>query len=66
MTCIELCVIGPKLYHIDSEDWLSWLSKTFKTHLPKPAEFEPSFRKVRQLPAKLHVLVPAHLWVREF
>jgi len=40
--------------------------KKFQTHPPKPAEAEPSFRKVSLPPAKLHVLFPAHLWVREF
>ena len=38
----------------------------FKTHPPKLAEFEPSFREVSLLPAKLRMLFPAHLWVREF
>ena len=65
MTCIELCVIGQKL-SLKSEDWLSWLSKKFKTHPPKPAEVEPSFRKVSLPPAKLRMLFSAHLWVREF
>jgi len=40
--------------------------KKFKTHPPKPAEVEPSFRKVSLLPAKLPMLFPANLWVREF
>ena len=35
-------------------------------HPTKPAEVEPSFRKVSLLPAKLRMLFPAHLWVREF
>jgi len=38
----------------------------FKTQPPKPAEVEPNFRKVSLLPAKLRMLFPAHLWVREF
>jgi len=38
----------------------------FKTHPPKPAEAEPSFRKVSLLPAKLCMLFPAHLWAGEF
>ena len=45
--------------------WLSWLSKKFR-HPPKPAEVEPSFRKVCLPPATLCMLFPAHLWVREF
>ena len=40
--------------------------KNFQTHPPKPAEAEASFRKVSLLPAKLRMLFPAHLWVREF
>jgi len=40
--------------------------KKFKTHPPKPAEVNPSFRKVSLLPAKLHMLFPAHLWDGEF
>jgi len=31
----------------------SWLSKKFQTHPLKPAESEPSFRKVNLLPVKL-------------
>jgi len=38
----------------------------FQTHPPKPVEAEPSFRKVSLPPAKLHMLFPAHLWVRRF
>ena len=38
----------------------------FQTHPPKPDEAEPSFTKVSLLPAKLRILFPAHLWVREF
>jgi len=40
-----------------------WLSR--HTHR-KPAEVEPSFRKVSLLPAKLGMLFPTYLWVREF
>ena len=54
------------LSHWKARIWLSWLSKKFKTHPPKPPEVEPSFRKVSLLPAKLRMLFPAHLWVREF
>ena len=45
-----------------------WLSKKeFSTQKPtKPAEAEPSFRKVSLPPAKLRMLFPSHLWVREF
>ena len=46
--------------------WLSWLSKKMQTHPPKPAEVEPSFRKVCLPPATLCMLFPAYLWVREF
>ena len=42
-----------------------WLSKKFQTHPPKPAEAEPSFRKVSLSPAKVRMLFPAHLWVRD-
>jgi len=38
----------------------------FQTHPPKPTEAKPSFRKVNLPPAKLRMLFPAHLWVREF
>jgi len=38
----------------------------FKTHPLKLAEAEPSFRKISLPSAKLHMLFPAHLWVREF
>jgi len=40
--------------------------KKFQKHPPKPAEAEPSFRKVNLPLTKLHILFPAHLWVREF
>ena len=44
-----------------------WLPMAFKTIPDTPAEAtEPSFRKVSPPPAKLRILFPAHLWVREF
>jgi len=52
------------LCHTEKQGFGSlWLSKKF--HF-KPAEAEPSFRKVSLLRAKLCMLFPAHLWVREF
>jgi len=53
MTCIELCVIGKKhSITLKSEDLaILAFKKNFKTHPPKPAEVEPSFRKVSLLPA---------------
>ena len=50
--CIELYTTGEK--------------QGFQTHPPKPAEAEPSFRKVSLPPEKLLTLFPAHLEVREF
>ena len=53
------------VYHTEKQGFgYLWLSKKFKTRPPKPAEVEPSFRKVSVPPAKLHMLFPAHLWVR--
>ena len=46
--------------------WLPVDFKKFQTHPPKPAEAEPSFRKVSLPPAKPCTLFPARLWVREF
>ena len=46
--------------------WLHVDFKKFQTHPPKPAEAEPSFRKVSLPPAKPHTLFPTCLWVREF
>jgi len=43
-----------------------WLPVAFQKKPPKPAEAEPSFRKVSVPPAKLLMLFPAHLWDREF
>ena len=55
------------LYHTKKQGFgYPWLSKKFQTHPPKPAEVEPSFRKVTLPPAKLHMLFPTHLWVKEF
>ena len=65
MTCIELVGIGQKLSKKQGFGHHGFQIK-FNTHPPKPAEVEPSFRKVSLLPAKLHILFPAHLWVREF
>ena len=51
MACIELCVIGQKLsITLKSKD------SAIQAHPPKPAEVEPSFRKVSLLPAKLHMV----------
>jgi len=48
MTCIELCVIG--LYHTEKQGFgYPGFQIKFKTHPPKPAEVEPSFRKVSLL-----------------
>ena len=63
MTCIELCVLGQKtLYHTEKQGFgYPGFQIKFKTHPPEPAEVKPSFRKVSLLPAKLHILFPAHL-----
>jgi len=64
MACIELCPTGQNyLPH-----WKARirLPMAFKKIPPKPTEAEPSFRKVSLPPAQLHILFPAHLWVREF
>ena len=67
MTCIELCYRSKTLYHTEKQGFgYPGFQIKFKTHPPKPAEVEPSFRKVSLLPAKLCMLFPAHLWVREF
>jgi len=57
MTCIEVGVIGQKLpITLKSKDLAILAFKIkFKTHSPKPAEVEPSFRKVSLLPAKLRI-----------
>ena len=40
--------------------------KKIQTHQPKPAETEPSFRKVSLPPVKQCMIFPAHLWIRKF
>jgi len=40
--------------------------KKFQTHPLKPAEAKLSFRKVILLPAKLHMVFPAYLYIGEF
>jgi len=66
MACIELYATGQN-YHIEKQGFgYPWLSKEIQTHQPKPAEAEPSFRKVSLSPAKQCMLFPAHLWVRQF
>jgi len=53
-------------YHTEKQGFgYLWLSRKFQTHPPKLAEAKPSFRKVSLPSAKLHMLFPAHLWVRE-
>ena len=55
------------LYHTEKQGFgYLGFQKKFKTHPPKPTEVKPSFRKVSILLAKLCMLFPAHLWVREF
>jgi len=67
MACIELCVIGQKLsITLKSEDLATLAFKKIQDTATKPAEVKPSFRKVSLLPAKLRMLLPAHLRVREF
>jgi len=68
MACIELWLKVKTLYHTEKQGFGSlWLSKKNSSqNPPKPAEAEPSFRKISLLPAKLCMLFLAHLWVREF
>ena len=69
VTCIELCVIiwVKTLYHTEKQGFgYPGFQIKFKTHPPKPAEVKPNFRKVSLLPAKLRMLFPTYLWVREF
>ena len=67
MACIGLYDTGQTLYHIEKQGFgYPWLSKIFQTHPQKPAEAEPSFRKVSLPPAKLHMFFCAHLWATEF
>ena len=54
-----------KLYHTEKQGF--GFENKFHTHPPKLLKLhEPSFRKVSLLPAKLHMLFSAYLWVREF
>ena len=67
MTCIELCYRSKTLYHTEKQGFgYPGFQTKFKTHPPKMAAVEPSFRKVNLLPAKLRMLFPAYLWVRVF
>ena len=67
MACIELYTTGKNSITLKSKDLATRdFQIKFQTHPPKPAEAEPSFRKVSLSPAKLHMLFPTHLWVREF
>ena len=69
MACTELWAKGQNsLSHRKARIWLSeaFKKEKFQTHPPKPAEAEPSFRKVRLPPVKLCMLFPTQLWVREF
>jgi len=67
MACIEVYVQAKLSITLKSKDLaICGFPKKFQTHPPKPAEAEPSFRKVSLPPAKLHMLFPTHLWVREF
>ena len=55
------------LYHTEKQGFgYPGFQKKFQMHPPKPAEAEPSFRKVSLPPAKLHMLFPAHFLFREF
>ena len=55
------------LYYAEKQGFgYLWLSKKFQTHPPKHAEAEPSLRKISLPPAKLRMLFPPYLWVREF
>ena len=67
MVCTDLSATGQNsVTQWKAKIRLSWLSKKFQTHPPKPAEVKLSFRKVSLLPAKLRMLFTAHLLVREF
>ena len=62
----SLVWVKNSLPHWKARIWPLWLSNKIQDPPTKPAEVEPSFRKVSLLPAKLCILFPAHLWVREF
>ena len=49
--------------HTEKQGFLATLGfqNKFQTRQLKPAEADPSFRKVNLLPAKLDMLFPAHL-----
>jgi len=54
-------------YHTEKQGFgYSWLSKKSRHTYQNPLKLSPVLEKVSLLPAKLHMLFPAHLWVREF
>jgi len=67
MACLNSMLQVKTLYHTEKQGFgYLWLSKKFQVCPPKPTEAEPSFRKVILPPAKLCMLFPTHLLVREF
>jgi len=59
MACIELYTTGKTLYHTEKQGLATrGFLKKFQTHPPKPAEAEPSYRKVSLPLAKLHHAFP--------
>ena len=65
MACIELHVTGQNsLSHWKGRIWLPVAFKKFPDTPTKPAEAEPSFRKVSLPLAKLHLLFPTHFYFR--
>ena len=55
------------LYHTEKQGFATCdFQKKFQTQQSKHTEAEPSFRKVSLPPAKLRMLFPAYLRVREF
>ena len=50
VACIKLYATGQNSH---TGFGYPWLSKKIQTHLPKPSEAEPSFRKVSLAPAKI-------------
>jgi len=64
MACIELYATGPNSITLKARIWQPVAFK--EDYPPKPIEAEPSFRKASLPIAKLHILFPAYLWVREF